>query len=219
MSATPDPVPAFTARALQHLESVGLLLLSDSHLPSVVGLVAGGPVRGSWWAHPAGPQIFQTASRLGEHADVTTSKLVEGKVTFVHRGLWPALAAVGMSGSAWQTEGLPPAFTAVLDAVRAGVCTTNELKTLGVTAVQLKLLETRLLAHHHQEHSDGGHHVTRFESWVSWARRCGVTHEGVPLAEAERRLEQAFAALGAPHGLTPRAPWNPRSRTRTRRAS
>ena len=34
------------------LAECGLLLESDAKLPSVAGLVACAPVRGSWWGHP-----------------------------------------------------------------------------------------------------------------------------------------------------------------------
>ena len=39
-------------QALERLEEHGLLLLQDKTLPSLVGLIAGEPVSGSWWGHP-----------------------------------------------------------------------------------------------------------------------------------------------------------------------
>jgi hypothetical protein len=33
--------------------------------------------------------MFHAATELGEHEDVLVEKLVAGKVTFVHRSLWP----------------------------------------------------------------------------------------------------------------------------------
>jgi hypothetical protein len=59
--------------------------------PSLAEAIAGGPIRGSWWGHPKGHQIFHVAEAIGESPDVLVCKLVEGKVTFVHRRLWPAL--------------------------------------------------------------------------------------------------------------------------------
>ena len=41
-------------RALKELKRYGLLLVTDARLPSLVALVAGAPVRGSWWSHPRG---------------------------------------------------------------------------------------------------------------------------------------------------------------------
>jgi hypothetical protein len=65
-------------------------------VPSLAEAVAGGPIRGSWWGHPRGGEIFRAADAVSESPDVLVCKLVEGKVTFVHRRLWAPL--VKLSG-------------------------------------------------------------------------------------------------------------------------
>lgn len=60
-------------------------------VPSLAEAVAGGPICGSWWGHPKGREIFAVADALGESDEVLVCKLAGGKVTFVHRRLWPAL--------------------------------------------------------------------------------------------------------------------------------
>ena len=60
-------------------------------VPTLAEAVAGGPIRGSWWGHPKGHEIFRLAESICESDDVLVCKLVEGKVTYVHRRLWPAL--------------------------------------------------------------------------------------------------------------------------------
>ena len=60
-------------------------------VPSLAEAIAGGPIRGSWWGHPKGGEIFRTASAVADSEDVLVCRLVDGKVTFVHRRLWPAL--------------------------------------------------------------------------------------------------------------------------------
>lgn len=59
--------------------------------PSLAELVAGEPIRGSWWRHPKGREIFAITRALRESDEVLVCRLVEGKVTYVHRRLWPAL--------------------------------------------------------------------------------------------------------------------------------
>jgi hypothetical protein len=59
--------------------------------PSLAEAIAGGPISGSWWAHPAGHDIFRVADAVSDSDDVLVCKLVDGKVTYVHRRLWPAL--------------------------------------------------------------------------------------------------------------------------------
>ena len=60
-------------------------------VPSLAEAIAGGPIRGSWWGHPKGHEIFRVAEAICESGEVLVCKLVEGKVTYVHRRLWPAL--------------------------------------------------------------------------------------------------------------------------------
>jgi hypothetical protein len=60
-------------------------------VPSLAEAIAGEPIRGSWWAHPKGKEIFRVADAITESDDVLVCKLVDGKVTYVHRRLWPAL--------------------------------------------------------------------------------------------------------------------------------
>ena len=67
------------------LRQRGLLMAADRVLPSVVTLVAGQPIRGSWWAHPSSRAIFGATSALASHPDAIALPLVSGKVTFVHR--------------------------------------------------------------------------------------------------------------------------------------
>ena len=59
--------------------------------PNLAEAIAGGPIRGSWWGHPKGHEIFRVAEAVCESPDVLVCKLIDGKVTYVHRRLWPAL--------------------------------------------------------------------------------------------------------------------------------
>jgi hypothetical protein len=60
-------------------------------VPSLAEAVVGAPIRGSWWGHAQGHDIFRVAEAVSESPDVLVCKLVDGKVTYVHRRLWPAL--------------------------------------------------------------------------------------------------------------------------------
>ena len=75
-------------------------MLASAHgpVPSVADAVAGQPIVGSWWAHPKGKAIFAALSELDDSDDVRCFKLVDGKVTFVHRRVWPALACLASGG-------------------------------------------------------------------------------------------------------------------------
>jgi hypothetical protein len=74
------------------LETRGVLLESaKGPIPNVAQLVAGEPITGSWWGHPASHAIFEAINRLASSPDVARMRLVNGKITLVHRRLWPAL--------------------------------------------------------------------------------------------------------------------------------
>jgi hypothetical protein len=72
------------------------MLLESAHgpLPSVAEMVAGEPIRGSWWSHRASHTLFDALNSLADSPDVVRTRLVDGKLTLVHRRLWPALARV-----------------------------------------------------------------------------------------------------------------------------
>jgi len=60
-------------------------------LPNLAEWIAGEPIRGSWWGHPRGREIFAVLTRLHASGDVVATRLVEGRITLVHRRVWPAL--------------------------------------------------------------------------------------------------------------------------------
>lgn len=79
-------------QALAFVERHGVVLqAARGPVPSLAEAIAGGPIRGSWWGHPKGREIFQAAEAVSESPEVLVCTLVEGKVTYVHRRLWPAL--------------------------------------------------------------------------------------------------------------------------------
>jgi len=78
--------------ALAFVESQGIVLVAArGPVPRLVEAIVGEPIRGSWWAHPASHQIFAVLTKVGESNDLLMCRLIEDKVTLVHRRLWPAL--------------------------------------------------------------------------------------------------------------------------------
>lgn len=80
-------------QALALVRKHGIVLMSArGPVPNLAEAIAGGPIRGSWWGHPDSHAIFRIATAVAESPDVHVCRLVDGKITFVHRRLWPALA-------------------------------------------------------------------------------------------------------------------------------
>jgi hypothetical protein len=67
-------------------------------VPSVAEAIAGAPIIGSWWSHPKGQAIFDALSDIDDSDDIRCFKLVDKKITFVHRRLWPALVRLAEAG-------------------------------------------------------------------------------------------------------------------------
>ena len=83
------------AEALAFVDTHGVVLESASGpVPSLVTAVVGGAIRGSWWAHPQSHQVFAITRGVRTSASVLVCRLVNGRVTLVHRRLWPAVVRV-----------------------------------------------------------------------------------------------------------------------------
>jgi hypothetical protein len=190
---------ASTQALVARLSECGILLQQDAILPSIVATVAGAPVQGSWWSHPQAPIIFARLNELAAHPDVLLAKLVAGKVTFVHRRLWPAVLAVAAAREPWQFARLGADARDLYESVELyGV-----LRAAGRSA---KELEQRLLAHGEQVHTEAGRHEIRLERWLLWAERAGC-QPTLAASEGRRQLEAAVLAIG---GVVKLLPWHRR---------
>jgi hypothetical protein len=190
------------AEALDRVRRDGALTLA-----SLVAAVAGGPVRGSWWGHEKGGLIFRLASALEDSGEVLVAKLAGGKVTFLHRRLWPALLRL-VTDAGWRRRraaGLPAEARSLWRRVeRAGELGfaslgPDERRRLAPARQEL---DARLLVLASSEHTASGTHLPVLRSWKRWSFEAGV-------AAAPMTLEVAAAALAAV-GVVPSDPAGPR---------
>lgn len=83
--------------ALAFVKRHGIVLMAArGPVPSLAEAIGGGPYRGSWWSHPKAQEMYRLFNAVSDSSQILVCRLVEGKVTFVHRRLWPAL--VRLSG-------------------------------------------------------------------------------------------------------------------------
>src|SRR5258708_31544166 len=149
---------------LDRLEEFDLLLAADPKFPSVTGFVAGENVRGSWWAHPQSHEMFNLACQLHDHLDVLLVKLISGKVTLVHRPLWPAVFAVATAREPWQLEELSKQAKALLKKVD------KETKASS-SGDPVRELESRLLVHSESVHTESVSHTKESQTWQSCSQQ------------------------------------------------
>lgn len=197
----------------ERLEDLGLLMLSDSRFPSVATTVAESAVTGSWWSHPRAGEIFRAAEELSDRRDVVVTKLLSGKVTFVHRRLWPALLSVGTGREPWQLRGLSESALSVrrivskMGTVRTDKIPTRHLPGKGSLGEGVRELERRLLVHAEEVHTESGAHAKILETWARWAGRADVPKPRVSLAAAKQELESLVGRINAKFGANARLPW------------
>ncbi len=80
------------AEALEFIRHEGVVLVSaKGPVPRLTEAIIGEAIKGSWWAHPRGREIFVVLGGVSDSTDVLFCRLVDGKITVVHRRLWPAL--------------------------------------------------------------------------------------------------------------------------------
>src|SRR5437879_13560164 len=80
-------------QALAWIKKCGVAVESaHASVPSLAQVVAGEPLRGSWWAHPKGNEIFLLSRAIRSSPDILVCLLVDGKIIYIHRRLWPGLS-------------------------------------------------------------------------------------------------------------------------------
>ena len=84
--------PTKTHNAEDIIRAAGILLES-AHGPvsTFLELVLNEPIKGNWWSHPKGGYLYQMTRSARDNPNVLVCRLVLGKVTYVHKRLWPAL--------------------------------------------------------------------------------------------------------------------------------
>jgi hypothetical protein len=206
--------PTARVRAVRaSLKKWGLLPIVDSRLPSVTTIVAGEPIRGSWWGHPAGHEIYETLRELEQSPDVAFVRLLNGKVTLLHRRLWPTFFALVSRQRAWQMNGLDETAKALHAFVeRSGEIRVDRLPagfpgSPGSWRITARKLESRLLIDTDNIHTESGRHVLLLRSWKKRMSQLGIRNTRIEENTAMQRLGEATARLSAASGAAARLPW------------
>ena len=81
-----------TQQAVAWVKECGIAVESArAGVPSLAQVVVGKALKGSWWADPKGNEIFLLSRAIRSSPEVLVCRLVDGKITYIHRRLWPAL--------------------------------------------------------------------------------------------------------------------------------
>jgi hypothetical protein len=178
--------------------------------PSFVDAVAGERVRGSWWGHPQGHDIYNFAGAAARESIFV--KLIAGKETLVHRALWPEFARV-VTDERWRrprVARLAPGARRLLGAVEAAPPLRLDEHARGARkdtkegrrelAKLRRDLERALLVRSDDLHTERGRHTTVLEPWSAW-----VAREKLAAAAKKLSLEAALERLRSACGPVPTA--------------
>ncbi len=78
--------------AIRFVKQHGVVLeAARGPVPSLADAVLGAERSGSWWGHPQGKAFFWLTRHVRKSKNVLVCRFVDGKITYVHRRVWPAL--------------------------------------------------------------------------------------------------------------------------------
>jgi hypothetical protein len=197
------------------LERFGLLLEHDKELPSVTTIVAGEPIAGSWWGHPLGHQIYELIGQFSERSGVLWTKIVNGKVTYVHPRLWSAFLTIADADPAARLAQVSTEAAALYasvkkhgplraDAPQVPPALSSKPRELSKA---IRALEGRLLVQTDSLHTESGAHVKVLRTWSQWRGEHAVRVEPLPVADAKVALDAALAGLCRGSASKPKVPW------------
>ena len=100
-------------QALARIKECGIAVESArASVPNLAHTVAGEPIRSNWWSHSKGNEIFMLSRASRRSPDVLVCRLVDGKITYVHRRLWPALVRLAQRFSRARLAAVTEVHTA-----------------------------------------------------------------------------------------------------------
>ena len=78
--------------ALAFVREHGVVLASaKGAAPRLTEAIIGEPINGNWWKHAKSRKIYAVLKTVTESEEVLVCRLVDGKITLIHRRLWPSL--------------------------------------------------------------------------------------------------------------------------------
>ncbi|MFT3839494.1 MAG: hypothetical protein QM723_21100 [Myxococcaceae bacterium] len=162
--------------AREWLERVGYAPMAaniEGHV-SLVEAITGERLKKSWWGHKDGKLIFAIASELEDEA--LGMKLLEGKMTLVHRRLWADVLAV-VTGEDFRLP-LASSLSKRANALYEQVWDDGPVQ--GADKIATEELERKLLLHVTSVHTAKGRHEKRLDTWERWAEQQHIPRPDKP---------------------------------------
>jgi len=205
-----------TQEILKKIEDYGLLLEADPDFPSIVGLVTGEKIKGSWWGHRKGHEIFSISRKVRDEEDILVIKLISCKVTYVHKRLWTDLISILIVKENWQIDNMSNNGKKVLELVeRVGVIRADNLESETKNKFNKKDLnkaineiEKGLLIFCNEVHTEKGYHAKLLKTWYHFLNEKGLKFDGqTDIVAAKENIDKIVAELNTKFDSKARLPW------------
>jgi hypothetical protein len=86
---------ATAEEALAFVQRHGVVLASaKGTAPRLTEAIVGEAIEGSWWTHPKSRHIYSILGAVTDSDQILVCRLIGGKITLVHRRLWPCLIRI-----------------------------------------------------------------------------------------------------------------------------
>lgn len=198
------------------IEDYGLLLETDLKFPSIVGFVTGEKIKGTWWGHKKGHEIFSISRKIRDKDDILVVKLISGKVTYIHKRLWTDLISILIAKENWQVDKLSTDGNRALKLVeRSGTIRADHLEA--ETRNQFKKkdfykaineIEKVLLIYCNEVHTEKGSHSRLLKTWNQFLKEKGLKLTGQSdILAAKIHIDKIVAELNAKYDSKATLPW------------
>lgn len=205
-----------TQKIKRKIEEYGLLLEADPDFPSIVGMVTGEKVKGSWWGHRKGNEIFSISRQIRDDDDILLTKLISGKVTYVHKRLWNHLLTILIDKENWQVKNMSTNGENILKlieevgAIRADhleLETRNQLSRKDLNKA-INEIEKRLLIFSNEVHTEKGTHSKQLKSWNHFIKEKDLELTRNPSAlSSKQTIDSIVVELNNKFNSKAKLPW------------
>ncbi len=146
--------------------------------------------------------IFAVLEHLDDAEDTLLVKLISGKQTLVDKTLWRDFFSVATAKARWQTAGLSREDRSLLRRVESG----NRVRA----AKGAKILETSLLVHGKNVHTESGAHAKVLTSWKVCMQELHFRLGNQDPEASKTPFEERIDAWASEFGKKAKLPWQTR---------
>lgn len=196
------------AKIYKLLQKDKILLLQDKSFPNIVSKIVEEKIFGSWWGHPLANSIYNGLGWLEHNQNILVIKLLDGKVTYIHEGLFADIYSIVNETRDWQTKKLKPDELNLLKYISKKNRVLSDDPKLKEFAKDpkksLATLEKKLLVYSAEEHTESGKHVKEF---IPWKKSKIFTKDLTDYETAKSNIEKIVTKLNKESSSKAKLPW------------